>query len=519
MQPGTPKQAMLPLTRESFLTLMNHRASPMIHLCRCALKKPQVFLSSRSSVKRLYSEAVRIEEFLYVHGAKNNKHWCHICILAAAVKTFSNALSVILYINEAIPRYQLLPIEGDFFGDTVRSASSLGTVLMRVVRNFITEASRVGIDIGGTLELPKHTDATRLIGTLPADRSLRHVSSPAKIVLRFATAFLSESGQSHLRDLSSLLKNMEYAACIPDIFNEKNLSLAEREFHNLQSMYYTYISDTDAERQDRNLPVIRGHIAIIQHLMELAAILAHYYERHIMGYGNARNEALVMDPNKLLTVLVEYAITYAELFMNSAQRLCRNVIKRYTELSSIEVTVPVYRGFHVRPSTLIAKIVLHYGSEVYLVTDDGSRYDASSPLELFRVNEKINAQKRRILTQYLNTLQAVQNPPTTVNAMQEALRRVFLELLHREEIVLYSGILPFEELTPNEEEDFTEFIKRALAYFLAQGLIDIRVEMRVQFVGDKYVLDDIAVLAESGYAEDSYGNDIMLPAKLAYLKR
>jgi hypothetical protein len=519
MQPGAIKQA-VPLTKENFLELMNVRAAPMIHLCRRALKRPtQEFLTSRPLIRKLYSEATRVEELLYVCGAKNNKHWCHLCTLSAAVKAFSNALSVNLYINEAIPRYQLLPVEGDFFSDTLRSASSLGTVLLRVARNFLSEAYRVGIEIGGKLEPITLMEDVRFIGALPADRILRHVSSPAEVILRFTTAFLSESGQSHLRNFISKPDRSEYATCIPDLYGEKNLGIAEREFRNLQSMYHTYISDTDVERQDRNLPVIRGHISIIQHLLELAVVLAHYYERHIMGYGNARNEALVMEPDKLLVVLVEYSITYAGLFMLSAQHLCRNIIKRYTEPSSIEVTVPVYRGFHVRPSTLIAKIVLHYGNEVYLVTDDGSRYDASSPLELFRVNEKINAQKRRILAQYLSTLHEVQKPPTTVNEMQEALRRVFLDLLHREEIVLYSGVLPFEELTPDQEEDFSEFVKRALAYFLAQGLIDIRIEMRVKFVGDKYVLDDIAVLAESGYAEDNFGNDIMLPKKLAYLKR
>jgi len=519
MQPAATKQT-VPLTRENFLALMNARAVPMVHLCRHALKKPtQGFLTSRPLVRRLYGEAARVEELLYISGAKNNKHWCHLCTLAAGVKAFSNALFLNLYINEAIHRYQLLPVEGDFFSDTVRSASTLGSVLLRVLRNFVSEAYRVGIDISGKLAPLKIAEDTRLIGFLPADRSLRHVSQPEEVVLRFTTAFLSVSGQSHLRDCTSKFDRTSYASYIPDIIGETKLGLAEREFRNLQSMYHTYISDTDAEQQDWNLPVIRGHISIIQHLLELAVVLAHYFERHIMGYGNARNEALIIDPGKLLTVLVEYSITYTGLFMTSAQRLCRNVIKRYAEPSSVEVTVPIYRGFHVRPSTLIAKIVLHYGSEVYLVTDDGSRYDASSPLELFRVNEKINAQKRRALAQVLSTLREMQTPPKTVDGMQEALRYVFLELLRREEIILYSGALPFEELTPNEEEDFTDFVKRALAYFLAQGLIDIRIEMHVKFVGDKYVLDDIAILAESGYAEDSFGNDVMLPAKLAYLKR
>jgi hypothetical protein len=287
----------------------------------------------------------------------------------------------------------------------------------------------------------------------------------------------------------------------------------------MQSIYDTYISDTDVEQQDSALPVIRGHISIIHDLLGLAMLLTHYYERHIMEFGTVRNASLAVKPDQLLVILVEYVVTYASSFMKSAQRLCRNIIKRYAEPSFIEVTVPAYRGFHVRPSTLVAKIVLHYGSEVYLVTDDGSRYDASSPLELFRVNEKINAEKRRILSQYVTSLQEVKNQPQTPAAMQEGLRRVFLRLLQLQEIVLYRGDLPFDDILPNEQEDFAEFVKRALAFFLAQGAIDIRIETKVKFYGDKCVLDDIAILAERGYAEDAYGNDIMLPPQLAYLRR
>ena len=43
--------------------------------------------------------------------------------------------------------------------------------------------------------------------------------------------------------------------------------------------------------------------------------------------------------------------------------------------------------------------------------------------------------------------------------------------------------------------------------------------MTAQFVGDKRVLADIRLLAECGYGEDKFGNNIALPEKLAYLRR
>lgn len=51
------------------------------------------------------------------------------------------------------------------------------------------------------------------------------------------------------------------------------------------------------------------------------------------------------------------------------------------------------------------------------------------------------------------------------------------------------------------------------------GKIDINLGMEVKFTGDKRVLGDIKLLAESGYGEDSSGNNVPLPKKLAYLRR
>jgi hypothetical protein len=41
----------------------------------------------------------------------------------------------------------------------------------------------------------------------------------------------------------------------------------------------------------------------------------------------------------------------------------------------------------------------------------------------------------------------------------------------------------------------------------------------VIFEGDKRVLNDIKLLAESGYGEDKFGNNVPLPEKLGYLRR
>jgi len=68
------------------------------------------------------------------------------------------------------------------------------------------------------------------------------------------------------------------------------------------------------------------------------------------------------------------------------------MLRRYAVPGRIDVPVPRYRGFHVRPSTLVARIVGHYGSEVVMELE-GELYNAGVTLDLFRANEKISAGK------------------------------------------------------------------------------------------------------------------------------
>ena len=54
---------------------------------------------------------------------------------------------------------------------------------------------------------------------------------------------------------------------------------------------------------------------------------------------------------------------------------------------------------------------------------------------------------------------------------------------------------------------------------LALGKIDVDSAINVTFEGDTRVLADIQLLAEAGYGEDKFGNNIPLPEKLKYLRR
>jgi len=267
---------------------------------------------------------------------------------------------------------------------------------------------------------------------------------------------------------------------------------------------------------DKDLPVLRGHISVVLHLLRTARDFAHYYERHAGPTSlHVPGSKKLVEPEKLLDTLLHYSICFVGEYLTCAELLCQNMLRRYTENTRIEVRVPPYRGFHVRPSTLISKLVLHYGSDVRMELE-GESYDARSPLELFRANEKINAQKRRSLATEIIRLGLV---PAQVSGSDTLIRSVIMTLADYGKVIIYEQPLKLDDMTIQQDARLIEQITDEIAKLLVMGKIDIATEMKVAFFGDKRVLEDIRLLAECGYGEDNFGNNIPLPERLKYLRQ
>jgi len=269
---------------------------------------------------------------------------------------------------------------------------------------------------------------------------------------------------------------------------------------------------------DKDLPVLRGHVSVVFHLLRIGTLFAHYYERHMNKQYcvHPPHTTSMVEPSPLLSVLMNYSVTFIDLYIGRAVSLCQEMLKRYAEVGRIDVSIPKYRGFHVRPSTLIAKLVLHYGSKVQMLLGD-EVYDASSSLDLFRANEKINAQKRRWLAKEIVRLGLIPDNGESADAIA-MVRAVVLALAEKSKLVMYEQPLELPERICGSEGTLLEQVTSATGRLLAIGKIDISVDMTAQFVGDKRVLADIKILAEHGYGEDNYGNNVPLPKQLAYLR-
>lgn len=502
-----------------FTRLIARRAARLLRLANyLSARRPTPIVLTRPLVGELLSQSIQVEELLDAYGARNSRQWSRFRSLAATIKLFADVGYELLHIRHSMPSYRLLPIERDFATATARSLEFTHDVLTRASSWLIAQAVRLNLPVPA--DEPHEEDYLEPLppGRLPHDRPMRKIKSAAETITHLSTAYLKLAAESELLHIVERVDPSQYSGCFPDPLGEDSLRDLQVRFHSLQSLYDTHVSETEIEFLDTDLPILRGHVSIVYHLLEIATLLVHYYERHLNAEtGNlSLRRKPVISAETLLAVLMNYSIAYAGRYLNHGRHFCHTMLKRYAEVARIEVPVPCYRGFHVRPATLIAKIVQHYGSEVRMELD-GQPYDASSPMDIFRTNEKINARKRRWLVSEIGRLPLTRSDLSD-SQIRATVLDIVLKLAEQGKIIIYQQPL---QLSDEFSRDgiLLENVNAEIARLLATGQIDIRTDLNITLVGDKRVLSDLELLARSGYGEDSFGNNTALPKELTYLRR
>lgn len=504
---------------DDFQKLIAKRAQTLLglakHLTDCQTTKE---IKIRPLMGELLSQSTQLEELLDAYGANKNCKWCPLRSLIATIKHFSDVSYELLHIRYSLPAYRLLPIDHDFVKATEETLEFTVGVLLQAAKKILTKAEELDLPTPAESSREKSYCEDFPCGQLVCDCQTRKIETVSETATLLTTAFLNLAVESKNVRAAGRAKPEEYESYVSDSVKEEKLRSLELRFHNLQSLYDTHVSGTEAEHLDTDLPILRGHISVVFHLLKTATLFVHHYERHVTRQkcdSITRLKPLVK-ADELLEVLMKYSVTHISIYISCTEHLCHEMLKRYAEVGRIEVPVPPYRGFHVRPSTLISKLVLHYGSAVQMEMVDES-YDASSPLELFRANEKINAQKRRKLAYEIVRLKLVPEWASGKD-IKTVVKDVLITLTEQSKLILYEQPLQLPEESVHQEGTSLEKVTAQVVQLLALGKIDIPTALSVVFVGDKRVLEDIKLLAESGYGEDNFGNNIPLPEKLSYLR-
>ena len=350
--------------------------------------------------KKLYSKLITashlLEDLLDFHGAKNNREWVFYRELSAAMRHLSLAGYSQKHILNRMRFYDLPNTE-------MFMAESRNTIMM--IQDSLKLAAPVILDEAGKLgiEVPVFGYESRFFPGIATEEQLEYniddiddpVSQSQKLTV-IASEFLElidgfdSLAQYERHDIDTIRQ------LVPEKINEVEIRRFEMLLHNLQSSFDSYVIHRERQFDKRELKQLRSHFSIAFHMLQVMGRLLHFFERHLQAtaykdtYRNVSSSLTeIIGPDALLDRAVNYCLYYTCQFFSSGKKIAIEVLNKNIARSSIKVGIPQERGFHSRPSLLVAKIVQHYGGEVELVVN-GDRFDASSVLDIQWAGGKIN---------------------------------------------------------------------------------------------------------------------------------
>ncbi len=348
--------------------------------------------------KRLYSKLISssrvLEDFLDVHGAKNNTDWYFYRELTAAVRHLSLGGYSQKHISNRLVFYNV-PNSENFEKEGAATLDFLTECLAKLAPVILEEAKRLGIPLPEGRYYPADFPGITTGEMLEYDIVDNDKEERKKNIVKLASEFLSISKHFERFRFYEPYSMEEILEIVPENINEVEIRSFEMLVHNLQSYFDTYVMHGGLGTRNEKLKQFRSFFSVVFHLLKMMGRLLHFYERHLhhAGFKNIYKEvqdklAGLIDPERLLDRTVNYGLYFVCHFLSTGKELVRDILNENIESSSIEVGIPVERGFHSRPSLMVAKIVQRYGGKVELCVGE-DRFDAGSVLDLQWAGGKI----------------------------------------------------------------------------------------------------------------------------------
>lgn len=366
-----------------------------LFISRC---RPPLSIFSKTIYSAMNNASHLLEDFLDSHGAKSNKNWYLYRELSAAVRHLSNAGYSQKHILSRISFYDL-PTTPTFRED--------GEKVIEFITNSLRKISPVILDEAKRLKIPipeqsyQASDFPDLIGCdmLPSDINDEEKEGRNKNIVRIATDFLEIVAYFEDFGFYEPYNIAKIHKIVPERVNEVELRRYEMLVHNLQSYFDTYVIYGGFAPGNVKFKKFRGLFSVMLHLLQVMGRLLHFYERHLYeaGYKDIYKKvktqlSFLVNTDKLLECTVNYGLYYLCHFVEKGKSLAYELLNASVARSAVKVGIPKDRGFHCRPSLLVAKVVHHYGGQVALRVGTDS-FDASSVLELQYAGGKIQQEK------------------------------------------------------------------------------------------------------------------------------
>ncbi len=373
------------IKEKDFVPLANKASHNMLTYSNYLLENRHKQLSKKFFVTCV-KESIELEDFLDDHGARNNKIWVYFGELVASIRNFSSTAYIISHILSRIKFYKLDNKKSvAFVKEAQKRLSFLQESIFALFSHLQDEAKNLGLTIPTAFLDESCFEEHLVVKSLPQNINDEGGEDIHGDIARVATELINAFNESgvFLFNRKVAIRNLDISI-IPEKINEETLRHLEAHVHNSQSMYDTYIQKTPIEAEHPVLKSLRGHISVTLHLLGVARSLSHFFERHetsIRQEATRKKIAKIIQQKKVLDVIINFALYYYTAFIHDGQKCAHEILDKFTIVESRKVKVPEGLGFHLRPSTLVAKIANHYGSKLTMLVNN-NEFDASSVIDI-----------------------------------------------------------------------------------------------------------------------------------------
>ena len=337
---------------------------------------------SEGSLSNLTREALTLEGFLDVHGAKANQAFFPLRKSVACVLWLSEALSCLVHLRG---RLEVYPSADEFW--TQRSlpeglentVKGLGGYLIRTTQvlkqQWLTAGCTWSVSAPDSPQPPikqsKILVADRAIsGELSGDSDANSSIPAARLANRYLGFFHSWATEAaHApENPQDLIRFLE------EFCKERTVRSFKARAHNWQSDYDSLVLGTNDERECVSLGCLRGAISQVLHLLEAMVALSHLFERHRPGLATDSGDptSSFWEAKEFLELFVVGCVQTAYRSLEVGVDSAKLILSDFTKETYIYVKLAEGVHLHARPLSLLVRLTLHYGLPISMSADGNS---------------------------------------------------------------------------------------------------------------------------------------------------
>ncbi|MBE0478192.1 HPr family phosphocarrier protein [Candidatus Aerophobetes bacterium] len=357
------------IPKEEFISRLGKVAHRFFALANFLLEKKEL---SQSYYSNLASEAHTLETFLDNYKARGNRFFAYFTELVACIRWIAYAAHTTRHIQNRFKGYGLE--ENDKFFLHIQSLVEFCDDSLRGLYEALRkEAISLGIKLSSGYMVEEEFLETEVQEYLVQDMDeVYYCLSEGERVTEITFAYVDLADR-----LSELLKIDEPT--------EDKIQEFTSSFHRIQSKYDSYIGGSEEEKKDKQLKTLRGYISICLHLLEVAFLILHFYERHIQAESLSEVKKKISQIVDLFKVKenVKMVSEYANDYVLEGKVLAKKLLREYADVTLAREKVIIPKGsiLHLRPASALVEPVIQCTTPV-LLEIDGKRVRANSVLEI-----------------------------------------------------------------------------------------------------------------------------------------